>query len=155
MPKIDFSRRGVIAASAGGVALAALGALGLSSTPQSLIRAILHRSLPGVKIDEAGLEAFEADYIALAPVLGTSMTKMRAASAAQKLLGLNLLMKAPKFGDTIHRFEREILTMFLVGSDFFSLKDPTAQTVTYIGEHVGCDNPFARTYARRSLAEGT
>lgn len=117
------------AAAVGGVAWVATSDL----KPAGL--AFLKRALPGVTIDEKSALVAIDDFMADA-----STGKRLVLGAAWNTVGVGTM------AEVVPRFEspaRHLLTQFLLGSNFFHVKDPKAQPIVYTGIGVACSNPFA------------
>jgi hypothetical protein len=52
--------------------------------------------------------------------------------------------RVPKVRSALEKRERQVLTDYLLGSNFFQLSDPGRELVVYYGPPVACANPFAR-----------
>lgn len=143
-----ISRRGLAFGAAGVTGLLALGAAGLFAKPESLVRGVVTGLLPGVPIDEASLRQFEQDYNAEAALAGMSVRKLKALGVVQQVVGLRLLRIAPGVGERFRWVERDILTKFMTRSNFFLVPDPRKETIVYVGDNTGCENPFARRYGQ-------
>lgn len=143
-----ISRRGLAFGAAGATGLLVLGGVSLFSKPESLVRGVLTGLLPGVRFDEESLAQFETDYKAEAALAGMSVKKLKALGVVQQIVGLRLLRIAPGVGERFRWVERDILTKFMTRSNFFLVPDPRKETIVYIGDNTGCENPFARRYGQ-------
>jgi hypothetical protein len=142
MTRFQLSRRQLIAGGFSLVALSAVGGYFGSAHAHDFFTAMLQSDLPGVKISDATIRAFAADAM-----------KGRHQSFAQKLKVLSMACRAIGYSGvtamlsrslTYERFHRELFTEFLLSTDFFTLPDPTARELTYLGPSLACGNPFAR-----------
>ncbi|HEX7114010.1 MAG TPA: hypothetical protein VF193_02665 [Steroidobacter sp.] len=101
---------------------------------------MIRQNLPGVKLDERSLGEFvhtvlNAEF--LAP--STHKAAIMADRAAPWLTA-----RVPKLRNGLETLERKVLTEYLLGSDFFRLRDPKREPVTWSGPALACSNPFAR-----------
>ncbi len=150
-----ISRRNLLLGTAGGVVALGVGGVAwvATSQPKDMVAEIVRRALPGVTIDEAGMERFLYDFMrevrhehADNPQAGAESTvKWHATRALQRVIGLGNLEKIDAFGPEIEEIRRFALTRFLMQSNFFYEEDPKAQPIVY--EHLlqprPCGNPWA------------
>jgi hypothetical protein len=126
------------AATAGG--LAAVGTVyAATGGYESWVRSVLSRSLPDYSFDPEGLTRFVAAYEARQP----SSIKQRVVVAAEGLLKVKSFLPERK-AKQIAEIEREMLSDFLVGSDFFENYPNGPKLITYRGAPTACVSPFAR-----------
>jgi hypothetical protein len=133
-----FSRRNILIGAAATGATAAGGVTWVATAdlrPAGL--AFFRRALPGVTIDEksalVAIDEFVSDW---------PMAKRLALGAAWNMAGVDTMAAMhPRFEPPA----RHLLTHFLLGSNFFEVKDPRAQPIVYTGNKIGtpCANPFA------------
>jgi hypothetical protein len=144
-PIIDRRRRRLLAVGVGGAtaALAGLGALKVSGAgswsgrrwAQDVIRA----HLPDIEIDATSLEAFAHEAAQDLPAL--SRFSVQAETGWLRLAGwLGLRVATP---EQLEQVERQLITRFLIGSNFFQLDDPRRARVVYASHPKACGNPFA------------
>lgn len=130
----------------GGAAVGALGLAGggylLSAGPADFFRAMLDARLPGVKISRESIEAFVED--SLKNRNDDFLPKLKILSAGTRAVGYENLAAAMKDNEAFEVFDREFLTRFLLGSNFFNVADPTKEEVIFVGVPPACGNPFAR-----------
>ena len=133
-----LSRRNVLIGTAA-VGAVAVGGVTLVATAEvkSAALAFFKRALPGVTIDEksalVAIEEFVADW---------PLAKRLVLGAAWNTAGIDTMAAmTPRFEPPA----RHLLTHFLLGSNFFLVKDPRAQPIVYLGNRAGtaCANPFA------------
>ena len=132
--KIAFTRRNLLLG--GGINAATAG-------PFDYFKAMLRSKLPGVDIPDASIHAFAQDTLVgrnsdFAP-------KLKVLAAAVKTIGFDAVNAAMHNNFDFQKFNREFLTDFLLGSDFFALSNPRTQPVSYSGMPRACSNPFAQT----------
>jgi len=138
---MKISRRQAIA---GGAAVAALGAGGVyvaAAEPADFFGALLHTHLPGVKISEETVRAFTAD--AMQGRNPDFYVKLEGLLRIYRVVGYDGLEAALGSSWGYERFYRDMLTLFLICTNFFSLDDPTSGELEYIGYPQACGNPFA------------
>lgn len=138
-----FTRRNLLL---GGAALGALGlgVAGYAATASAFdfFKAMLRSQLPGVRISDASLRAFTEDA-----VIGRQSDfapKLRVLSGMVRTLGFDAVASIMQDSYAFEKFNRDFLTQFLVGSNFFQLTDPRAEEVIYFGRPGACPNSFAR-----------
>jgi hypothetical protein len=121
------------ASSVGGVYLWSWG-------PESLVARILGRRLPGVRIDSASISVLSRDlqteFQTLPRWLG-----LHGMAAAARVIGIDALAKLRPV--EVNHLERKVLTYFMLGSNFFDVKDPKTDLVTYYPPPWPCGNRFA------------
>jgi hypothetical protein len=142
MTRFQFSRRQLMA---GGLSLAGLSAFGGyfgSADAHDFFTAMLHSELPGVKISDATIRAFTSD--AMKGRHRTFAPKLKFLSMASRAIGYRGVTAMLARSLAYEKFRRELFTQFLLSTDFFTLPDPTARELTYLGPTLACGNPFAR-----------
>lgn len=139
--RLKISRRQAIA---GGACVAALGAGGVyvaSAEPYDFFNALLRAHLPGVKFGEETVRAFTAD--AMQGRNPDFYVKLEGLLRIYRVVGYGGVEAALGSSWAYERFYRDMLTLFLICTDFFSLDDPTSREIKYIGYPSACGNPFA------------
>jgi hypothetical protein len=121
------------ASSAGGAYLWSWG-------PESLVSRILSRRLPGVRIDSASISVLSRDLQTEFQTL-PRWVGLHGAAAAARVIGIDVLEKLRPV--EVNHLERKILTYFMLGSNFFDVKDPKTDLVTYYPPSWPCGNRFA------------
>lgn len=127
----------LLSGAAGGVAVLACGAFVLSDNYHGWVSGILHRGLPGYAIEPKGLDQFIDEHFA-----HHKSRKRRLLAAAEGVVDLTPLMPAA-MAQRVEAEERQILTAFLIGSDFFQNYPGGPKTITYAGKPTACVSPFA------------
>lgn len=143
MSQFRLTRRNLLL---GGAALGALGlgVAGYAATASAFdfFKAMLRSQLPGVRISDTSIRAFTEDAI-----IGRESDfapKLRVLSGMVRTLGFEAVAAIIRNNYAFEKFNRDFLTQFLVGSNFFHLADPRAEEVVYFGRPGACPNPFAR-----------
>jgi hypothetical protein len=144
--KTSFSRsrrRLLIGAGAGAVACAGAAGVVWSSSERNRARwieQVIRSNLPGITIDEASLARFVQETLT-SPSMQSTRRRLGIAADAQ----------VPWLTRRIHRVEqgveiteRQVLTNFLIGSNFFRVSEPERETIVYYGGIPACSNPFVR-----------
>lgn len=126
------------AATAGGIAAVGTVYAGAGGY-QSWIHNVLSRALPGYDFESEGLARFVAAYEARQP----SSIKRRMVAAAEGLIDAKAFLPEKKARQIVE-IEREVLSEFLVGSDFFENYPNGPKLITYRGAPTACVSPFAR-----------
>lgn len=129
----------------GGVAIGALATTGAgylaSAGPVDYFRAMLRYRLPDANISEGTIHAFAND--ALSKRNADFLPKLRVLSAGVRVAGYEGLTSLMQENPAFEQFDREFLTRFLIGSNFFQVPDPARDEIVYAGVLPACGNPFA------------
>jgi hypothetical protein len=143
MTRFRLSRRQMMAGGLSFTALAAAGGYLTSADAHDFFSAMLQSELPGVKISDATIRAFTAD--AMKGRHRTFAPKLKVLSMASRTIGYAGVTAMLSRSFAYERFRRELFTQFLLSTDFFTLPNPTARELAYLGPTAGCgSNPFAR-----------
>ncbi len=102
------------------------------------IHGILQRALPGYELEPEGLALFIEEYFAKK----SRSIKFRMFAAAQGVLDVKGALPDGMAKD-VEEQERQILTSFLIGSDFFENYPGGPKEITYRGMSIACASPFA------------
>jgi hypothetical protein len=136
-----LSRRAVLAVLA--AAGAASATVVWQTGPEALIGKILQRRFPGVKISATTIASLTRDIKASRfQTLGRRLALESGARAAG-VFGLDLLARWTLTATQFSQLERKVVTFFILGSNFLTVKDPKLSTVTYETAPDVCPNPFA------------
>ena len=130
---------------AGGVAATALmSAISFEWTQHpggagAWVEHIVRKHLSGITLDEASLQKF------IREVLDSTMldTKHQLFYSTFRTATEWLSFVVPVLGAASEHIERQVLTRYLLGSNFFSVPDPRRANITYFGDLPACGNPFA------------
>lgn len=119
----------------------AAGALGIAALGDKygFFGSIVRRNLPGIPLDDAEIRQFVDAYWPgfLARYGPTKGAGRRVVVALDAMLpGETAMTEA---------IERDVLTQFLMGSNFFQLTDPSTDAIRFLDLASACSNPFART----------
>ena len=140
---LGISRRQAIAGGVGVAALAAGGAAYVAAAePYDYFDAMLRTHLPGVKFSEKTVRAFTAD--AMQGRNPDFYVKFEGLLRMYQVVGYGGIMAVMGNSWAYERFYRDMLTLFLICTDFFSLADPTSRELKYIGYPSACGQPFAQ-----------
>lgn len=131
-------RRTFLALGAAAGGLTAAGAVLLANGYRSWVLRSLRQALPGYSFDTAGLDLFLDEY---RPRHSEAM-KFQFFGAAESVFDARALLP-DKTIEYIGDEERDVLTEFLVGSDFFEPGPDGPRKITYSGRAVVCRSPFA------------
>jgi hypothetical protein len=142
MTAFRLSRRQMMAGGFSLVALSAVGGYLGSAGAYDFFTAMLQSELPGVKISDETVRAFTAD--AMKGRHSSFAPKLKALSMASRVVGYRGVTAMLARSSAYEKFRRELFTQFLLSTDFFTLPDPTARELTYLGPTLACGNPFAR-----------
>jgi hypothetical protein len=137
-----ISRRNFLLAGAGVSAILAAVAVEWVQHPGGAgkwIEDIVRRNLPGIELDETSLHSFVGEVLASEQLDGKHQWFYSTAMMPTRWLGSIV----PVLRQARERIERQVLTRYLIGSNFFRVPDPTRETIFYVGTTIGCGNPFA------------
>jgi hypothetical protein len=128
----------------GGAALAlgSSGALWFASQAygsSTWIEAVVRRHLSGLELDSASLQQFATT---LARDVEFRNSKVELALNLDSLAPA-LVRIAPEVGAKIERLERHVISQYLLGSNFFRVRDPRAERIYFSAAIAACVNPFA------------
>ena len=145
----ELTRRTVLA----GLGVSALSATGIAtfetaSSEAGLVRSILRRLVGPFNMRQPDFEAFVLDldtYRGSAGSLKMAAYRMLSSDGTQWASSL----VSERIGEGYERYERKVLTNFLVKTDYLRLADPEAEFASMIGAGP-CQSPFARF----DMAEG-
>ena len=135
-----LTRRRIMVGAVGIVTAGVAGAVGVAvgGDGYGFIGAILRRNLPGVSLSDAEIgkfvEAYWPEFIA--PPSRRDAALRRLAVLAHTT-GFEIMIS--------EETERQILTEFLIGSNFFQLSDPKSTVIEFRDLARVCPNPFYRT----------
>lgn len=135
-----LKRRHLFIAAGGSVAATAVLVVaghekGATWLTKHWIAQLVRDSLPGTPIDEASLAAF-----ALEAAHGHQLLRRPQAHAEP---AWRHLLHWPDAGAEQQQLERELVSWFLTGSDFFQRPAGSAEPVVYRGRSPACGNMFA------------
>lgn len=133
------TRRTFFALGAAAGAVAAAGAALLAGGYRSWLVASLREALPGYSFEPAGLDRFVEEYESR----HGQVMKFRLLGAAERIFDVDSLLSDAK-ERRIEDEEREVVTEFLIGSDFFQHYPLAVKEIAYNGRAVECRSPFAR-----------
>jgi hypothetical protein len=143
----------------GGLGLAGLAAAGWGLGHwglQSQIESILHRRLSYLKLDPAGVSAFAKDQTAatFAKKIPT-WNRLRYHLLAGSDASFKRFFRSADTRSRRERLEDNLVSTFLLSSDFFTSGMDESRTVSYIVYYDAvrpCQNPFARPAVDPSAA---
>jgi hypothetical protein len=140
--RFSVSRRKVlIGAGAGALVLGTVGSLSWNRFADHRARwveKVVRSNLPGVTVDEPSLAVFVSN------ILDGGLLKSSARKAslfAEQALPW-LTARIPRVRTGLETIERQVLTEYLLGSNFFRVADPKRETIAYYGPAAACANPF-------------
>lgn len=139
------TRRGLIAGSAGLAAVAAVGGVGLARFDKvDTCRATLARLVGPFDMAPEAFDAFVRDFLKVDETLtGLRGGLMRAGEFTGLLPRLGGLLPDAS-ADEIERFERALLTNFVLTTNYLAVENPRREPIDYVGPLDACANPFAR-----------
>ena len=138
---MSINRRHVLFGGAA-LALASSGALWFATQADdsgTWIEAVVRKHLPGLDLDATSLRAFAT---ALARDVEFANRKVELALSLDRLAP-TLVRVAPEVGAKIERLERQVISRYLLGSNFFRVPDPRAERIYFGASVPACGNPFA------------
>lgn len=136
-------RRFLVASAAGAVTLGAVGVIqwnGSASGRALWVENVVRKNLPGVQIDPVSL----ADFVR--EILESDLLKASSRKAAllAEQVAPWLTLRVPKIRNGLEGIERQVLTEYLLGGNFFRVSDPKREAIVYYGHATACANPFVR-----------
>jgi hypothetical protein len=139
-----LSRRALLALMSGVGVIVAGGGFALAHGPESLIRRIMTRRFPEVRMSEESFAALTSDLLqARFQTFGRRMA-VEGIARAVSLAGFDTFTKWGRTAEPFQQLERQVVTYFILGSDFMDVKDASRDIVTYSGTPVVCPNRFAQ-----------
>jgi len=138
-------RKLLIAGAGSAVAAAIFGAASwseLTSYRATWIERVVRDNLPDVDLDAASLRTFVTDILATERL---QRKEVKAAVFADRFMPW-LPPNITRARNGLEGLERNVLTEYLIGSNFFRVPDPRRETIVYSGLGLACRNPF--TYGR-------
>ena len=108
----------------------------------SWVHHVLRSHLPGVKLAAQEIDQFAKDLMTVRP----PYRKIKAATIANGYVYSTAESLGLESG-AVENYQRQIVTLFLLNSDFFQLEDPLTEEVTYFGimdPICSVANPFAQ-----------
>ncbi|HHH43716.1 MAG TPA: hypothetical protein ENK49_06225 [Gammaproteobacteria bacterium] len=138
-----WSRRAFLKTALGTAGLAGLAGVGVSAfVAGDFLRATLHRLLGSFILADTQLTTFCDDFARdygrrklYAVVLIERVPVLGAAAGG-------LLLRRPRA--VVEKFERKLLTAFIVSTSYLQVGDPAVEPIEYRGLNIPCTNPFAR-----------
>ncbi|MDX2275110.1 MAG: hypothetical protein NW206_06630 [Hyphomonadaceae bacterium] len=118
-----------------------VGVYGLTGTPYDYFKEMLHFYLPGVTIPDETIRAFTVD--AMDGRNTDFAPKLKALTAGVRVTGFYPLQLALGGTFAFEKFNRELLSYFLLSSNFFDVPDPRAAIIEYAPISGACLNRFA------------
>jgi hypothetical protein len=123
-------------------AAASTGALWLGFRPESRelwVERALRKHLPGVDLDPASLASFAASFVQSHEFDDRRMEIAVWMDQAMPAIARRI----EKAERRIAQLERAVVSDYLLGSNFFRVADPRAETIIYSAALPACGNPFA------------
>jgi len=102
------------------------------------VRSTLRAALPGYDLEPNGLAQFTAEYY----VTRKDNDTLRLFAATQRLMDTRWALNG-KMASDVDEEERQIVSTFLLGSDFFANSPDGPKLITYRGIAEACSSPFA------------
>lgn len=136
------SRRQILVGGLGLGAMAAGGVYAATGEPYDFFNAMLRTELPGVKLSEATIRAYASD--ALKGRNPDFYVKFEVLLWMQQIIGYTGVVTVLAKSWAFEVFRRDMLTLFLMSTNFFELADPRMRELKYFGPPAACGNPFAR-----------
>lgn len=138
-----FSRRLFLATGAGGAIALGVGGWqwwsGFAGSRARWVESAVRKNLRGVVLDQDSLARFV--QAVLAGRLIETRTQGMAVFAHRAAPWLT--QRIPKVRQALETRERQVLTEYLIGSNFFHVVDPRREPIVWYGAPVACGNPWA------------
>lgn len=140
------TRRKLLIGAAGTATLGLVGAGSwsrLKNYRAQWIEQVVRNYLPDIDLDPVSLQTF-VDYLLAEQRMQPRVVK--ATVFADQFIPW-LPARVIQARDGLVRLERYVLTEFLMGSNFFRVRDPRQETIVYFGPALACINPFTHSVA--------
>jgi hypothetical protein len=124
-------------------AITAGGGWFLTSGPESLVKKILARRFPDLHVSQASIAALTSDLMRARFQGFGRRTAVEGGARIASIIGVDALAKWSRTAEPFHHVERQVVTYFILGSDFFDVKDSKRDIVTYSVASEVCPNRFA------------
>ncbi|MGA7805722.1 hypothetical protein [Bradyrhizobium sp.] len=130
--------------------LSAAGAMSLGAgflwvrRPETLIKEIVARRFPGVKISPGGIAALTRDLEQARFQEWGRRIALEAGVLAAGIVGIDALARWRISAAQFSQLERKVVTFLVLGSDLLDVKDPKTELVTYTAMPAMCPNRFAQ-----------
>jgi hypothetical protein len=143
--RFSLGRRKVLFGAAGAAALGVFGAFAWSPVKNyraTWIEQVVRDNLPGINLDPGSLQTF------VSYMLGHE--RMRPPLVKATIFADRFVPWLPahitKARKGLAGVERHVLTEYLIGSNFFRVREPRHEVITYHGPVIACINPFVHGY---------
>jgi hypothetical protein len=140
---VSLSRRAVLVFMSAAGAVVAGGGLHLASGPESLFKKILSRRFPEVRMSQASIAALTSDLMQARFRAFGRRTAVEGGAWAASIFGIDVLANWERTAEPFLHLERQVITYFILGSDFLDVKDVKRDIVTYTATPEVCPNRFA------------
>lgn len=145
-----MSRRGFLALLAGGLA-AALGAYAFAwGDPTRIVVAILRRRLGFLKVEDGVFEVFSREYVASRPENRRQLSMLAVVAWPTSFVTVYRFLP---MGHPVRRLEDNVVTRFLMSTDFFQHYADQSRNVRYLAFYdppgTACQNFVARVRDRQ------
>jgi hypothetical protein len=131
-------RRNLLVGAVGALVAGAIAWTPLKNHRASWIEQVVRDNLPGVNLDPESLQTFVSYMLGherLQPAL------VRATILADRFVPW-LPAHISKAREGLEGLERQVLTEYLIGSNFFRIPDPKRGKIVFGGAVIACRNPF-------------
>jgi hypothetical protein len=146
--KTELTRRAVLVAAASLAGITAIGAVGLFSFSEGrFVRATLHRLLGDFQMSESDIVEFTADFKAqkrFTAFFGGVTAYLLRIGELSGITPITMKVAPTRIVTILERFERSLLTNFLLTTNYLHVEEPTIDPISYFGQQQACNNPFAR-----------
>jgi len=138
-----LSRRAFLKTALGTLGLTGLVGVGVSAfAVEGFLGARLHRLLGVFTLTDAQMKKFCSDFSR-----DYGRRKLYAIMLIEQVPALGpvaggLLLRRPRV--VVEKFERKLLTAFIVSTSYLQVSDPAVEPIEYRGLNIPCSNPFAR-----------
>ncbi len=141
--KRGFSRRTFLFAGAGAAMVLGFGGcqwqFGFASSKARWIEAVVRKNLPGATLDASSLARF------VATMQSGPLIESRAQALAVFVARAApwMTQRIGKVHSALESRERQVLTEYLLVSNFFQVGDPQREPIVWSGAPLACGNPWA------------
>jgi hypothetical protein len=137
--KLELSRRMVFAGALAGLGLASAAAWAGLGRPRAAIRAVIRRNVGQLNVPVDAIDAFADEFWP-----GLKQRLGRKGGVMLAMLEVGRPLTDVVGSRRIESAEREIVTAFLLGSDFFRAGSSPEHPISWVGLARTCQNPFRR-----------
>jgi len=111
---------------------------------EDFVGKVLARQLQGVRIDSAGIARLLRDLEVVTFKAQSRRLGLKTGAVIASIIGIDALARFKLTAKKFSQFERKVVTLFILGSNFLDVRDPKSEVVTYDPPTGICTNRFAQ-----------